>query len=91
MINHIKKWYKGKQVKVDPDAPDTLGGARVLNEMKTVHHPTAKPVVGIVKLASRFITFAKNSWFNLLMVLLTAIIAVATVVSAIAQFTQSNT
>jgi len=41
MLRWLREWWNGKDVRVDPDAPDTLGGAGVMHEYRNEKHWTS--------------------------------------------------
>jgi len=41
MTPKFKSWWNGKQVPVDPDEPETMGGLGVLHETVTIRHWTS--------------------------------------------------
>ena len=42
MFKQLRQWYNGKDIPVDPDEPDTIGGMRVLHETKKEFHWSAR-------------------------------------------------
>lgn len=42
MFKKIQQWYEGKNVRVDPDEPDNIGGLRVLHDTEKEYHWSAK-------------------------------------------------
>lgn len=41
-MSKIASWWNGKQARVNPGDPDTIGGAGVFHEMRTEYHWTAR-------------------------------------------------
>ncbi len=48
MLRHLREWYQGKDIRVDPNEPDTIGGMRVLHDTYKEFHWTAKAARSLV-------------------------------------------
>lgn len=44
----LRRWYQGRDVRVDPDEPDEIGGMRVLHATRKEYHWTATAVRSLV-------------------------------------------
>lgn len=55
MLTHIKNWYNGKQMRIDPAEPETIGGMGVFHEYTTEFHWSAK-------LVRSFMAFYRFHW-----------------------------
>ncbi|HEY9827359.1 MAG TPA: hypothetical protein V6D19_18115 [Stenomitos sp.] len=71
IFQKIKQWYGGKDVKDDPDAPDTLGGMMVMNSYHKEFHWSAE-------LARRTWKFISRNRVSMLTLVFTALTAIGT-------------
>lgn len=68
----LKDWYNGKQIRVNPDEPDDLGGVSVIHDYYSEYHWTAKS-------ARRFVVFHKANWVSFWLVLCAVFTTLATI------------
>jgi hypothetical protein len=50
----IRQWYNGKDVRIDPDEPETIGGLGVIHETYKEFHWTAKSARYLVSFFLRY-------------------------------------
>lgn len=58
MVRWMRAWWNGKDVRVDPDEPDTVGGLGQIHQYRTVRHWTAE-------LAHRLARWHAKNWDKL--------------------------
>ncbi len=66
MVRWLREWWDGKDVRVDPDEPDTMGGMGVMHETVNVQSRTSKA-------AHRFVDWHSRNWVPFWGLVITAI------------------
>lgn len=73
MLKQLRQWYAGKDIPVNPDEPDSIGGMRVLHETKKEFHWSAK-------IFRSFVSFYFHHWQWLWGTAIAVFIGIATII-----------
>lgn len=76
MVRWLREWWNGKDVRVDPDEPDTIGGPGVLHEYRNEKHWTSVS-------AHRFVDWHARNWIAFWGLLIAALTALVTLLAVI--------
>ncbi len=66
MVRRLREWWDGKEVRADPDEPDTIGGPGVLHEYWNEKHWTSVS-------AHRFVAWHARNWVSFWTLVIAAI------------------
>lgn len=66
MVRRLREWWDGKEVRVDPDEPDTMGGMGVMHDTVNVKSQTSK-------VAHRFVDWYSRNWVSFWTLVIAAI------------------